>query len=173
MVDARRAVRLIVGFAMVVLAVLVIVLGISAFDENARIGHLRHRGVPVQVTVTGCVALASGTGATESGFTCTGTFTLAGHRYRDVIGGSAALRSPGDTLQAVADPKDPAVLSTVGAVKTPHSWWTAFIAPAVALLLLVTLVAVVALRAGRFAPQASLRRPRRSEAGGRTPTTDR
>jgi hypothetical protein len=142
-IDSRRATRVVVGFCLVVLVALVIFLTLSAVSKNASIGRLQRHGVPVDVTVTSCVALASGTGATITGYTCRGTFTLHGHRYNEVIGGSIDLHPVGQTLHAVTDPGDPSTLSTARAVRTTHRSWTAFIPAAIALVLLVLVLALV------------------------------
>jgi hypothetical protein len=110
---------------------------------------LQQHGVPVEVTVTGCVGLASGTGATEAGFNCRGTFTLAGHSYNEVIGGTTDLYPPGTTLQAVAVPGDPALLSTARAVANAHSSWEAFITPGILLAVLLLAVVVIVWRTRR------------------------
>ncbi len=103
----------------------------------------------MNATVTGCVGLASGTGVTQSGFRCTATFVLDGHRYTDLLGGSNGLRAAGDTVPAVADPAEPGHLSTATSVKATGSSWTAFIAPAIALALLVLVVGLALWRSRR------------------------
>jgi hypothetical protein len=148
-VDSRKAKRVVVVFAVVVLAALVIILTVTAANKNDRIDRLGRHGVPVQVTVTVCVAMASGTGATIVGYTCRGTFTLDGQSHEDVIRGSNVVRPAGQKLRGITDPGDPALLSTARAVATTHASWTAYVAAGVSLVLLLLLVALVLWRARR------------------------
>jgi len=85
--DSRRTLRALVVVSVLVLATLTIVLTREAINANARISRLRQHGVPVDVTVTSCLGLASGSGITEAGYRCRGTFTLKGHHYilRDAL----------------------------------------------------------------------------------------
>jgi hypothetical protein len=140
-VDTRRLFRISVGSAIVALAVLVIVLTIQAVHKNSRIDGLQHRGVPVDVTVTGCLGVLSGTGVTVAYFQCSGSFDLAGRSYHAVIGGSNVNHAAGDVVKAVADPKHPTSISTASSLVNAHSSWRAFVGPAVFFLLLVLLIA--------------------------------
>jgi hypothetical protein len=140
--DSRRTLRALVVVSVLVLATLTIVLTLEAINANARISRLRQHGVPVDVTVTSCLGLASGTGITEAGYRCRGTFTLDGPRHNELITGTSALRSTGETLHAVTDPSDPTILSTADALATTHPIWTAFIGPAIPMLLLLPLLAL-------------------------------
>jgi hypothetical protein len=148
-IDSRRAKRVVVWIGVGVLAALVIILTITAIHKNDGIDRLARHGVPVQVTVTGCVALASGTGATIVGYTCRGTFTLDGRLHHDAIGGSTIQHAVGQTLRGVTDPSNPGILSTARAVATTHASWTAYIAPGIALVLLILVGALVLWRVRR------------------------
>ena len=139
-VDTRRLFRVVVGSAIVTLAVLVVVLTIGAAHKNSRIDGLRHRGVPVDVRVSSCFGILSGTGITVTTFQCSGSFTLSGHSYHAVIAGSDVNHAAGDVVKAVADPKHPTSVSIVSSLATAQSSWHAFITPAVLLLLLVVLI---------------------------------
>jgi len=139
-VDTRRLFRLIVGSAIVALAVLVIVLTIEAVHKNSRIDGLRRRGVPVDVTVTSCFGILSGTGITVTTFQCSGSFDLGGRSYHAVIVGSNLNHAAGDVVQAVADPKHPSSISTASSLVNAHSSWRAFISPGVLFLVLALLV---------------------------------
>jgi hypothetical protein len=136
-ISSRGVARVLAGSMVVLLAILGIILTAQAAGQTARDHRLQQRGVPVEVRVTHCVGRASGTGVTDTGFTCTGTFDLDGRRYSDVIGGTTILRSPGDTLSAVTDPHHPAILTTAAAVATAPASWKSFIAPAVVFLMLL------------------------------------
>lgn len=150
-----------------VLAFLVVLLIVSAVGELSRASSLRHVGVPVLATVTGCVGRASGTGITTVGYTCRAAFTLAGHRHEAVIGGSSALLAPGEIVRAVADPNDPSVLAAARSVAGSTSSWTVFIAPAALLLMLGGVVAVAARRLRPTTPAVGVftRRKSRGRSG--------
>jgi hypothetical protein len=166
--DSRRTLRALVVVSVLVLATLTIVLTREAINANARISRLRQHGVPVDVTVTSCLGLASGSGITEAGYRCRGTFTLDGHHYNEVIAGTTDLRGAGETLHAVADPSDPAILSTADVLATTHPIWTAFISPAIPMLLLLPLL-VLARRLRRKPPPSSATTPRRRAVVGQDP----
>jgi hypothetical protein len=142
--DRRHAARVVVAFSFVVLVGLTAVLTVEAVERSSRVSALRRHGVPVVVTVTGCRGMASGTGITVSGYRCAGVFPLGAHRYAEVIGGNTDLYAVGRTIRAIADPGDPANVSTVRAVETARSWWEEFLIPAIPLALLI--VAVFSLR---------------------------
>jgi hypothetical protein len=153
-VDPRRLFRVAVGSAIVALAalaVLVAVLTIKAVHDNSRIDSLRHRGVPVEVTVTNCLGILSGTGITVTSFQCNGSFNLDGRSYKAVITGSNVNHSPGDKVLAVADPRHPTSIATATSLENAHSSWRAYIAPGVTLLVLLALIAIVFWRIHRKA----------------------
>ena len=87
--------------------------------------------------MTGCVALASGTGITEAGFNCKGSYTLAGNHYPEPIGGNAELLAVGQKVAGVAVRDEPAVLYSAASVAKMHSTWTVYLTPAALLLVLV------------------------------------
>jgi hypothetical protein len=140
-VDARRLFRVVVGSAIVALAALVVVLTIEAAHKNSRIDGLQRRGVPVDVTVTSCLGILSGTGITVTTFQCGGSFDLAGRSYNAVIAGSTINHQAGDVVKAIADPKHPTSVSLASSLVNAHSSWRAFIGPAVLFLLLILLIA--------------------------------
>jgi hypothetical protein len=132
--DRRHAFRFMAGVGLAALIALTVVLTVQALDENGRLNRLHRNGVAVTATVTGCVAIASGTGITESGYRCKASFTLNGRPYVAVLAGTDALYPIGATVPAVADRNEPDNLSTSDALNTDHASWTAFIPPAIALL---------------------------------------
>lgn len=140
-IDTRRLFRVVVGSAIVALSVLVVVLAVEAVHKNSRIDSLQHRGVPVDVTVTSCFGILSGTGITVTTFQCSGTFNLAGKIYHAVIAGSDANHQPGDVVQAVADPKHPTSISLASSLVNAHSSWRPYIAPTVLSVVLLLLIA--------------------------------
>lgn len=140
-VDTRRLFRILVGLAVVVLAAVVAVVTIQAADKNSRTDNLRHRGVPVDVTVTDCLGILSGTGVTVAYFQCSGSFELGGHSYHAIIGGSNINHQPGDVVKAIADPKHPTSVELASSLVNARSSWRPFIVPAVLFVLLVLLIA--------------------------------
>jgi hypothetical protein len=141
-VESRTIGRALFAGGVVVLVILVAVLGVEAVRQNSRAERLHRDGVAVQVTVTSCLGVASGTGTTESGYSCRGTFTLDGRSYNEVIGGSVALHHAGDTIRAVTVSGDPKLLTVARSAMVEPSKWHAFIPPAIPLILLIGLSAV-------------------------------
>jgi hypothetical protein len=118
----------------------VIPLTVIAAEQNSRISRLQSHGVAVNVTVTGCLGMASGTGITESGYQCRGTFTFDGHQHNDVISGSDVLLPVGQTLGAETVRGDPSILYAAGAAATMRSSWKAYALPAILLVVLIAAV---------------------------------
>jgi hypothetical protein len=142
-IDGRRVAGHILGFGVLILAVLTAVFIGIAVHHNSRATSLKEKGVPVAVTVTGCVGLASGTGITGTGFTCRGSYSLAGRHYNEQIGGTAKLFAVDQKISGVTVRDEPTVLYTASSAQTMHSTWTVYVTPAV---LLVVLVAAVVFR---------------------------
>jgi hypothetical protein len=136
-IDGRRLAALLKLLALLILAALTVIFTLIGIHHNSRATSLKKRGVPVAVTVTGCVALASGTGITQAGFNCKGTYTLAGKQYHEPIGGNAELLPVGQKLAGVAVRDQPAVLYTASSVAKMHSTWTVYVIPGVLLVVLV------------------------------------
>ncbi len=135
--DGRRVAGYLLAFLLLILAVLTVLFTLIGAHNNSRATSLQRRGVPVQVVVTGCVALASGTGITQAGFTCRGSYTLAGRHYNEPIGGTAQFLAVGQQVSGVAVSDEPAVLYTATSARTTHPTWTVYVTPAVLFVLLV------------------------------------
>ena len=147
--ERRLAIRLMAAAVIVALVALTLVLAFQAGRENSRLNRLHDDGIPVTATVSSCVAIASGTGITESGYRCRATYVMNGRTYSAVLGGTDALYSVGETVPAVVARTDPGNLSTADAVTRTHASWTAFIPAAIALLASVVLAALLAWRISR------------------------
>lgn len=80
-VDVRRVARVGGVVCLGALSVLAVTLLLAGVEKNAQITRLRQRGVPVTVTMTGCIGLAGGSGSNLAGYECRGTFRLDGRRY--------------------------------------------------------------------------------------------
>jgi hypothetical protein len=156
-VDGRRVGRVVVLVCLGTLAVLVVVLFLAGAERNAQITRLRQHGVPVKVTVSGCLGLMGGSGSNLVGYQCRGTFTTGGHRYSESIPGDT-FYAPGATLRAVTVPGDPALLSTVRSLATERPSWRVFILPASLLIVLALLVGAL-LRRHRHISRASPQSP--------------
>ncbi len=128
-VDTGRVVRVLVAIALVGLITLAAVLTASATSQNSRLNRLRNQGVPVQMTVTGCVAISSGIGMSVKYWECRGSYTLGGHSYNEVIGGSRAHLGDGQVVEAIAVPGHPALVSTSANLPQGRSSWTTYVPP--------------------------------------------
>lgn len=139
----KRVGAVLIGLTLIILVTLALVLAVNAARQNYRIDRLHASGVPVNVTVSSCLGMASGTGITESAFQCRGSFTLGGQTYNEVINGTGDLHAPGQVLPAVTVPGDPTLLYAAASVRSMQSSWTAFVIPAVLLLLAFLIIAAV------------------------------
>jgi hypothetical protein len=135
-VDVRRAGRVFVGGCLVALAVVVALLFTAGVDKNAQITSLRQHGIPVNITVSGCLGMAAGSGSNLAGYSCKGTFIVDGQRQSDDIPGNTFHR-PGATIRGVTVPGDLGLLSTASILATEHPSWRVFILPTILLIVLV------------------------------------
>ncbi len=126
-IEAGPVIRVIAIAILLALLAITISLTISAATENSRVDTVRHRGVAVPVTVTGCQEISSGIGMGIEYWECRGTYSLAGRSYNEVIGGSRARLPTGQIVPAVAVPGQPHLLSAPAA--EPHSNWKPYLAP--------------------------------------------
>jgi hypothetical protein len=151
-VDARLAGRIAIALVLVTLLVVAIVLFIAGGDKNTQISSLREHGVPVTVTVTGCVGLLGGSGSNFAGYACRGSYTLDGRQFNESIPGDALLAN-GAHIEGVAVPGDPGLLSTPSLVASQRASARVFILPAVLSLVFVAIVVLL------FWRRRSRRRP--------------
>jgi hypothetical protein len=154
-VDSRTAGRVVLVIVLVTLAILVVVFTVIGAHKNAQIDELRNDGVPVTFTVDKCLGLLGGSGSNGAGYACTGTYSLGGHQYREALPGNG-FHAPGSTVQAVAVPSDPTLVSTAQIVRTDHASARVYILPGVLFAVLVLLLALVIIRLrGRRAQTAA------------------
>jgi hypothetical protein len=135
-VDPHRATQLIVGTCLVALAVVAVILLVSGIRKNAHDASLQDHGVPVSVTVSGCLGLLGGSGSNAAGYACKGSYTYDGLRYQQAIPGDALLHA-GTVIRGVIVSSDPRLLSTPAAVAAQHSSWRVYLAPAILFGILV------------------------------------
>ncbi len=154
-VDVRRVGRAVVFLCLLGLAVLVTVLFVAGLQKNSQITRLRQQGVPVEVTMTGCIGLAGGSGSNLAGYECRGTFSLDGRRYSEVIPGNM-FRRPGTTVAAVTVTGDAALVTTAASLETEHASAGVFVLPTMLLVVLLVGVAAVVLRRRRLTRSVSL-----------------
>ena len=147
-VDARRLAQVALAIVLITLGALAIGFTVVGVHKNQQIDQLHTQGVPVTVTVTSCLGLLGGSGSNAAGYSCHGTYTLAGHTYNESLPGSAFHR-PGATIDAVAVPGDPALVSPVAIADSQHSSASVYILPAVLGGVLVLLVVALVIRARR------------------------
>jgi uncharacterized membrane protein len=140
-VDGRRVGQVAIGIVLVTLLVLAIVFTLVGIHTNQQDDRLHNDGVPVTFTVTGCLGLLGGSGSNAAGYSCRGTYTLHGTTYSEALPGDSFHR-PGSTVDAVAVPGDPALVSPTSIVATDHSSAGVFVLP---IILFVALLVVVAL----------------------------
>jgi hypothetical protein len=129
------------GAVMVVVGVLLV----AGIKKNAQISSLKAHGVPMELTVTKCLALVGGTGQTPAGFECTGTYDYRGHHYSEGVPGSANL-PVGSTVHGTVASDDPALFSTPQTVASEHSTVARVLLPALLLAVAVALLAWIVVR---------------------------
>jgi hypothetical protein len=142
-VDVRggRVAAIVAVSCAIVLAAVAVALAVGAAHRNARFAALRHNGVPVTATVTGCLAISSGVGMGIEYWQCRGDYTVAGRTYNEVIGGSRQLLERGQTVDAVASSAHPTVVATAAAVSKAGTSGTSYAVPVVLGAAAVALVA--------------------------------
>jgi hypothetical protein len=95
--------------------------GFAANRQSSNIAALRNRGVPVEATITGCVAVSSGVGMGIEYWQCRGSYTLEGRTFNEQLNGSRSFVETGRVVAAVAVPGDPGLLSTASSVRGRHN----------------------------------------------------
>lgn len=137
------------GFvAVVTTAVFLVVAGVH---RNDQIAGLRHDGVAVEVTVSGCQGLLGGSGTNPVGYACSGTFTLDGHHYRAGIPGDSLL-APGTRLRMLTIGGDPGPLTTPAALSAEQPSAKVFVLPALLLGAVAATAIVLVWRRGGAQP---------------------
>lgn len=135
--DNRHVLQIGVVACLVAVALVVLALTVQAARQDSRSDRLARDGVPVRVTVTSCLGRATGTGITENGFTCRGSFVFNGQRHVDRIAGTTTLLPTGTVIRGVTDPASLSTLSAAGAVTASRGAWRAYALGASALVLLL------------------------------------
>jgi hypothetical protein len=113
-VDADRVGLILAVAVLVALAVCTVWQALSTASDNARADRLRHSGVPVEITVTGCSGVSSGIGMGIEYYRCEGTYELNGAQLTGLIHGSQSLLATGRVVPGRAVPSDPTTLTLTG-----------------------------------------------------------
>lgn len=135
-VNARRLGQVVVVACLGALLVLSVAFFVAAAHRNDQIENLQQHGVPVDVTVTGCLGLLGGSGSNAAGFACHGTFTLDGRQYTRAIPGDVQY-AIGTTLHGVVVPSDPGLLTLQQTLATEEASASVYVLPIVLLAIAV------------------------------------
>lgn len=175
-VDPRRVGHVLLGVGLAGVAALCVGLFVAGAHRNAQIADLRRNGVPVTVTVTGCLGQLGGSGSNAAAFTCRGAFVLDGRRDTETLPG-AAFHRPGTVVREVSVPGDPGLLATPGALAGEHPSGRVYVLPAVLAGVLVVAVGLLVARRRRArrraAPGGQPARRSRSDLGSDLGGTER
>jgi hypothetical protein len=153
-VDAARVGRVAAVLALVVVVAVAGVLLVAGVRKNSQIDSLKSSDVvPVDLTVTRCLALVGGTGSSPAGFECTGTYPYGGRTYTEGVPGSTDI-PVGSTVHGIVATGDPALFSTRAAVASEQVSALRVVLPAVVVGLAVAGLVWLALRWRRKAPSA-------------------
>ena len=150
--NKERGIAVVVVLSLVGLALLALVLTVGVIRNDAQQTRLRHGGIPVTVTVVGCLGQLGGSGTNAAGYTCTGSYSVDWTRYQVPIGGVTTFYATGSKLDGVVDPNEHSSVYTASSVAKMHASWTQWIGPVllgVAFLVLLVLVLVRSRRATR------------------------
>lgn len=156
--DGRTVAGVLLVATLAALAITSALLFVAGAEKNAAVTRLRQDSVPVEMTVDGCRGLLGGSGSNPVGYSCWGSFTLAGRTYRDGIPGDA-LFAPGTRLRMRTVPDDPRLVDTPEAVATGRPSASVYVLPGVLTAVLAASVAVLARRRRRRRGQPVLRSP--------------
>lgn len=120
-IDPKRVGRVLAYVVVLALAGTAIGLALIGSSSDSTASRLKHRGVPVQATVTTCIGISSGIGMGVEYYNCSGRYTLNGQSFVEVIHGSRADLTAGTTVSALVIPGDPASLALPGSAHTSSS----------------------------------------------------
>ena len=147
-VDAGRVGHWAAVLGLVAVMVTAGVLLVASARKNSQIDSLKANAVPVEMTVTKCLALVGGTGSSPAGFECTGTYLYEGVRHIQGIPGSANLMV-GSTVHGVVASDDPGLFSTPQTIASEHASVTRVVLPGAILVVTAGLCVWVVVRRRR------------------------
>lgn len=117
--SGRHVARVLGSCGLAGMLVLAGALAAAGASKNAELDRLHTDGVPVVVTIAGCTGLMGGSGSNPVGYSCKGSYRLAGHRYVERLPGTAR-GFPGERLSGVAVPEDPALVAPRALLEHEH-----------------------------------------------------
>jgi len=135
-VDAARIKYVAAVFGLVVVMAVAGVLLVAGIRKNSQIDALKANGVPVELTVTRCLALIGGTGQSPAGYECTGNYVYQGHHYSEGVPGSENLPA-GSIVHGIVASDDPGLFSTARTVASERTSVVRVLMPAGVLALAV------------------------------------
>jgi hypothetical protein len=162
-VNSGRVIRALLAACLLGLIAVTIALTISIAGDNARADRLRHQGVPVVATVTGCTGVGASINVGVEYWVCRGDYSLAGNVYNAELGGNRAELDAGTKVSAVAVPGSPSLLATAESVAGSGSKRTSYVTPlilaGVAVLGIIGFAAWYMVERGRRPPPALASQP--------------
>ncbi len=132
---------------LVVLAASIVVSFTSAVNANSTIVRMQTHGIPVTVTVGDCIGNIGGSGSNSAGFTCHGSYRVAGVAFHEIIGSMSTFAKAGTIERGIADPNRHNTVELASAVRDTSPSATAYIPSVV----LAVLLGALTLLLGRFA----------------------
>lgn len=106
----------------------------AAIRHDVQVVRLHRHGVAVTATASSCLAIASGTGITQAGFTCKASYGFDGARYTEVVHNTLLQFQPGQRIDAVVDPAHPTTISYANSVKSTSGLWEQYVTPVLLLI---------------------------------------
>lgn len=133
-----------------VIAGLCVVVGFaSVHSSNAQIDRIRLHGIPVVVKVLSCNGNIGGTGSTSAGYTCIGSYRVAGELHHSVIGGLTQFQNSGSLDKGLSDPSNRNVVELARFAQDSYSRWSAYAGPIIALMIYLALLLLGAVKVRR------------------------
>jgi len=90
-------------------------------QNNARLTRLQQHGIATHITIRSCIGNLGGSGSTGAGFTCSGSFQVAGIHKVATVNGLSTFESPGATVIGVIDPSNLDYVATTSSVAASHT----------------------------------------------------
>ena len=147
-VDIAKVGRVVLALVVVALVVVGAVLVVAGYRKNSQVNDLHAHGVPVQVTVVGCLGLMGGSGSNTAGYECTGRYVVHGTSYVEGIPGST-FYARGAVVTGVVSSDDPGLLSSPSVVASSHTTNTLYIVGGLLLLVALAIVGWLVLKRRR------------------------
>jgi len=136
----RRGLWIYAGaLCLAVFAAILVVSFLSISNDNARVSRMKAHGIPVSVTVTGCLGNIGGSGSTSAGYTCRGDYTIHGATYHELIGSMTTFAAAGTTVPGVVDPSHHGTVVLSSFVRSASASPWRFVTPSILTIVLIAL----------------------------------